>query len=42
MNWDDLLNEVVWETQSSNNIVGAIEITTNPDIKLDPGEANNI
>ncbi|EEX3091488.1 type III secretion system LEE stator protein EspL, partial [Escherichia coli] len=42
INWDDLLNEVVRETLSNNNIVGAIKITKNPDIKLDPGEANNI
>ncbi|EJL5347849.1 TPA: hypothetical protein R9D77_002657 [Escherichia coli] len=42
INWDDLLNEVVRETLSHNNIVGAIKITKNPDIKLDPGEANNI
>ncbi len=36
INWDDLLNEVVRETLSHNNIVGAIKITKNPDIKLDP------
>ncbi|EGF9049914.1 hypothetical protein IDO00_004820, partial [Escherichia coli] len=42
INWDDLLNEVVRETLSHNNIVGAIKITKNPDIKLDLGEANNI
>lgn len=35
INWDDLLNEVVRETLSNNNIVGAIKITKNPDIKLD-------
>ncbi|CBG89742.1 T3SS component [Citrobacter rodentium ICC168] len=42
INWDALLNEVVREAISHNNIVGAIKITKNPDVNIDLGEGKNL
>ncbi|EFO1995692.1 hypothetical protein DT280_09535 [Escherichia coli] len=42
INWSDLLNEMVSETLSHNNIAGTIKITKNPDVRLEPDDDKNI
>ncbi|WP_205844398.1 hypothetical protein [Escherichia coli] len=42
INWSDLLNEMVSETLSHNNIAGTIKITKNPDVRLESDDDKNI